>query len=134
VDAAAQAKVGIEVADHAQSMWEHNWQSATAAILLVVWLLTLFLLFRSQHKRVTDIRELEKEHDAFMRAERDRHDAKLEALAGRHITMTEAHSQSYRALVRAIEDALPKRQGRAPRLPEEPLSNPALPAATQEAK
>ena len=57
---------GLQAVDRLQGAWERGWQSATAAVLLVVWLITLVLLLRSQHLRVKD---------------RDRLQDKLEALA-----------------------------------------------------
>lgn len=45
---------GLNAVDRLQGNWEKGWQSATAAVLLVLLVVSLVLYWRSQHLRVSD--------------------------------------------------------------------------------
>lgn len=49
----------IDVAERSQGLWEKGWQSATAGVLLAVFLLVLGLLLRTAYARNKDRKETE---------------------------------------------------------------------------
>jgi 5-bromo-4-chloroindolyl phosphate hydrolysis protein len=61
------ARLLHEGVDRLQNNWEKGWQSATAAVLAVLFILVLALLLRSQHLRVKDKDKAEEKLIALVR-------------------------------------------------------------------
>lgn len=72
----------------------------------------------NHHARMADRDAKDKRLDGLY----ERHQAKLDALARDLMATVDRYRESHFALVRAIEEALPKRGGKVPKLPREPSS------------